>query len=87
MPDGAPGSHGYTARMGIPHHSLCALRLFGDDLDPDAVTAALGCAPSRGWRKGDRRVFPKSGRVVIEGRPGELAGNPDFDKAYFGAET
>lgn len=35
----------------------------------------------------DRVALMRSGRVVIEGRPGELAGNPDFDKAYFGAET
>jgi hypothetical protein len=58
--------------MGIPHHSRCALRLYGDDLDPDAVTAALGRAPTRGWRKGDRRVGPKSGRVVIERTGGWL---------------
>lgn len=58
--------------MGIAHHSRCTLRLYGDALDPDAVTAALGCAPSRGWRKGDRRVGPKSGRVVIERTGGWL---------------
>lgn len=52
--------------MGIPHHSRCTLRMLGDDLDPDAVTAALGCAPARGWRKGEQRVFPKSGRVAIQ---------------------
>lgn len=58
--------------MGVPHHSRCTLRMYGDELDPDAVSAALGCAPSRGWRKGDRRVFAKSGRVAIERTGGWL---------------
>lgn len=35
----------------------------------------------------DRVALMRSGRVVIEGRSTELAGNADFDKAYFGAET
>lgn len=72
MPDGAPGSHSDTAPLGIAHHSCCTWRLFGDDLDPDAVTAAQGCSLSRGWRKGDRRVGLRSGRVMIERTGGWL---------------
>lgn len=61
MPDGAPDcADGH--RTPRPLHPAA----LGDARDPDAVTAALGCAPSRGWRKGDRRVFPKPGRVAIE---------------------
>lgn len=53
------------------------LRMLGDDFDPDAVTAALGCVPARGWRKGDPRVFPKSGRVAIERTGGWTLGAED----------
>lgn len=35
----------------------------------------------------DRIALMRSGRVVIEGRSTDLAGNPDFDRAYFGAEA
>jgi hypothetical protein len=32
-----------------------ALRLTADDLDPDAITALLGCSPTASHRKGDLR--------------------------------
>ena len=32
------------------------LAIYGDDLDPDAVSARLGCAPTSSFRKGDRRA-------------------------------
>ncbi len=41
-------------RVGGPIDSCSAcLRLFGDDLDPDVVTALLGAAPTTACRKGD----------------------------------
>lgn len=33
--------------------SSATLRIFGDDLDPQAVTAVLGREPSNAWRKGE----------------------------------
>jgi Domain of unknown function (DUF4279) len=33
--------------------STASVRFFGDDLDPDEVSALLGCAPSNHYRKGD----------------------------------
>ena len=37
----------------------CSVRLIvtGSDLDPDAVTAALGMEPDRSWRRGERKSF------------------------------
>jgi hypothetical protein len=32
-----------------------SLRVFGDGLEPDEVSALLGCQPSRSYRKGDNR--------------------------------
>lgn len=34
-------------------NSTATLRFFGDDLDPDAITARLGCYPTHCARKGD----------------------------------
>jgi hypothetical protein len=40
------------------------LRISGDDVDPDAITAALGASPSYAFRKGDvyRQRVAKTGR-------------------------
>jgi hypothetical protein len=37
----------------------CSVQLIvtGSDLDPNAVTAALGMEPDRSWRRGERRSF------------------------------
>jgi hypothetical protein len=40
---------------GPADESSATLALYGDELDPDAVTTLLGCAPTRAHRKGDRR--------------------------------
>ena len=39
----------------------CSVRLIvtGSDLDPDAVTAALGMEPDRSWRRGERKSFTR----------------------------
>ena len=50
------------------------LRFFGDDLDPDEVSQALGCQPTHALRKGEpvpgryRRVA-STGSWLLEGRP------------------
>ena len=41
--------------MNGPHCCSVALIVVGPDLDPDAVTAALGWAPDRSWRRGERK--------------------------------
>lgn len=47
------------------------LRISGDDLEPDQITAALGSAPSYAFRKGDvyRTQVTKTGRWVIDAAP------------------
>jgi Domain of unknown function (DUF4279) len=41
------------------------LRIFGDDLDPSAVTRALELPPDDSWRKGDEHLTrSKSGNVL-----------------------
>lgn len=39
--------------MANVHNTLVALRLFGDDLDPEELTRILGVEPSSAHRKGD----------------------------------
>ena len=38
--------------MGALHKTAASLRFFGDDIDPDEITARLGAAPTVGVRKG-----------------------------------
>lgn len=54
------------------------LRIFGDDLDPDALTAALRADPSYAFRKGDlyRQRIATTGRWVIHAKPSK-PGNLD----------
>jgi len=47
------------------HESHATLRFFGDDLDPDEVTALLGGPPTHATRKGDLRCV-RNGREVRE---------------------
>lgn len=47
--------------MGTFSRSAACLRIFGDDLSPDAITTALGCAPIAGELRGERIRLP-SGR-------------------------
>lgn len=53
--------------MGHLHHSEATLRVFGDDLNPDEVSALLGAEPTYKCRKGDARTLT-SGRVIVERR-------------------
>jgi len=47
--------------MACVNETTAALRFFGDDLDPDAISALLGALPTWGRRKGESWV---SGRGV-----------------------
>jgi Domain of unknown function (DUF4279) len=40
---------------GVVDETRVSLAIYGDDLDPDAVSAVLGCVPSHSHRKGDHR--------------------------------
>ena len=46
-----------------------ALRFFGDDLEPDEITAVLGIQPTESHRRGDIRRT-RSGRAIGEWREG-----------------
>lgn len=47
------------------HQSLASLRIAGDDLDPLAITGALGCDPTSAHRKGDKITSPHSSLVGV----------------------
>lgn len=49
--------------MTVLDHTAASLRVFGDDLKPDEVTALLRCAPTEAWVKGEVRTL-KSGKTV-----------------------
>jgi hypothetical protein len=44
------------------HRSVATLRIVGENLDPDEITALLGCAPTTSERKGDVRTSKTTGR-------------------------
>jgi hypothetical protein len=44
------------------YRSAATLRIVGENLDPDEITALLGCAPTRGERKGDVLTSKTTGR-------------------------
>jgi len=45
---------------GMVDESRVSLAIYGDDLDPDALSTMLKCAPSRSHRKGDSRSHTSS---------------------------
>lgn len=49
--------------MTVLDHTAASLRVFGENLKPDEITALLGCAPSEAWLKGDVQSS-KAGRVI-----------------------
>jgi hypothetical protein len=51
--------------MAAIHNSITSLRFFGDDLDPDMVTAVLGKPPSSSRRKGDVVARQSSGAEIL----------------------
>lgn len=63
------GPEGTAWFGGAPDEVRLCLRVCGDDLDPDAVSRALGCQPSRSQRKGDP-VLTSTGEVKRTSRTG-----------------
>jgi hypothetical protein len=56
MPDEIPPNqepHVLAEAGGMVDETRASLLIYGDDLDPDAVSALLGCSPSHSHRKGD----------------------------------
>jgi hypothetical protein len=51
--------------MAQVHHSVAALRISGDDLNPTEITRLLGCEPTYAQAKGEKLVGKKTGRVRI----------------------
>ncbi len=51
-----PAAAGSLLEAGGPIDSVCAtLSVYGEQLDPDTITAALGVAPTASYRRGDAR--------------------------------
>jgi Domain of unknown function (DUF4279) len=77
MRDGIPPNrkpHVIADVGGMVDETRVSLAIYGDDLDPEAVSAMLACAPSRCHRKGDRlrQTSPPSSMgawiLTVEGR-------------------
>src|SRR5260370_38915292 len=59
MPRVTPqGPEGTIWFGGHPDEARLCLRMCGDDLDPGAISAVLGCAPSRCQTKGEPVLLP-----------------------------
>ena len=63
------------------HHSVAALSIFGDALDPDHISRLLGGVPTVSFRKGDvkpsktQNIVRKSGGWILNAtdqEPGNL---------------
>jgi hypothetical protein len=54
-----------------------ALRVYGEELDPDRISALLGCQPSSAARKG--APFPKKGRWILAIDSKDCQENDDVD--------
>lgn len=52
--------------MGQIERSLATLRLFGDDLIPEEISAILGASPSDSYRKGDQEIGKVTGKIRIQ---------------------
>lgn len=52
--------------MGIAEYSLATLRIFGDHLVPEDMTALMGCTPDSACAKGDIRIGSRTGRRLVE---------------------
>jgi hypothetical protein len=74
-PTGAP--EGTTWFGGPVDRWKVALRVYGQELDPDRVSALLCCEPSSAALKGT--PFPKKGRWILEIDSKECGENDDVD--------
>jgi len=63
--------------MAAVYETLTSLRIFGDDLDPDEISALLGASPTSSAKKGEDRVnrdgikrgVERTGRWLLEAVP------------------
>ena len=76
-PTGAP--EGTTWFGGPVDRWKVALRVYGEELDPDGISALLGCEPSSAVRRGT--PFPKSGRWILEIDSKDCDENDDVDNS------
>ena len=74
-PTGAP--EGTTWFGGPVDRWKVALRVYGEELDPDGISALLGCEPSSAARSGT--PFPKKGRWIYEIESKDCDENDDVD--------
>ena len=51
--------------MPVLHHSLVTLRFFGDELNPDEITALLGASPTAAHHKGQQLTGSQPGAVRL----------------------
>jgi Domain of unknown function (DUF4279) len=75
-PTGAP--EGTTWFGGPIDRWKVSLRVHGEELDPDRISALLGCEPSSWARKGT--PFPKKGRWILEIDSKDCDENDDVDE-------
>jgi hypothetical protein len=74
-PSGAPEG---TVWFGGPiDRWQVALRVYGENLDPDEISGLLGCQPSSAQRKGN--PFPRKGRWLLKIDSRECAEDADVD--------
>src|SRR5579883_1691313 len=74
-PAGAP--EGTTWFGGPVDRWQVALRVYSEELDPDRVSAILGCKPSSAARK--NAFFPREGRWILKVDSRDCARNDDVD--------
>jgi len=78
---------GLFARMGGSfNRAFFILEIFGDDLDPDAISRELGVAPTKAYRKGDERPkgsqFYRTGGWIIDSGELQLGDEDVGDKKF-----
>ena len=55
-------------RVGGPvSRTVASLRIVGDEVDPDEISALLNCEPTKSHRKGDTKVGTSTGKKYIKG--------------------
>ncbi|MDP9836827.1 hypothetical protein J2T09_001572 [Neorhizobium huautlense] len=58
--------------------TIACLRFFGDDLDPDQISKALGAAPTSAYRKGDVTLSEAGNKAVAETGTWQLEADEEF---------
>ena len=75
-PSGAPEG---TVWFGGPvDRWTVSLRVFGDELEPDSISALLGCEPSSAACKGN--PFPRTGRWILDLDSKDFRDDDDIDE-------